>query len=111
MKDIFFSLVFFIIISLIAHDLNPQKGSIFVRPLTGSSTENSPSTPAAATPSGDGATATRRFRTLEDKPFFSEENSFVDDYYEGHIFSAFQVNISAHDWGTTYRPPFSYKSN
>ena len=64
-----------------------------MRPLTGSSSENSPSTPAAATPSGDGATATRRFRTLEDKPFFSEESSFVDDYYEGHIFSAFQVNI------------------
>ena len=90
MKDVFVSLVALVIVTLIAQDLNPRRGSIFVYPLTGSK-EKSPLTPAAATPSGDGSN-TPRYRVVEDKPFFNEENSFVDDYYEGHIYSAFQVS-------------------
>ena len=89
MKDVFVSLVALVIVTLIAQDLNPRYGSIFVRPLSGGK-EKSPLTPAAATPSGDGSN-TPRYTIVEDKPFFNEENSFVDDYYEGHIYSAFQV--------------------
>ena len=89
MKDVFVSLVALVIVTLIAQDLNPRRGSIFVYPLVGGK-EKSPLTPAAATPSGDGSN-TPRYTIVEDKPFFNEENSFVDDYYEGHIYSAFQV--------------------
>ena len=91
MKDVCVSLVALIIVTLIAQDLNPKHGSLFVRPLTGSK-ERSPVTPAAATPSGDGSN-TPRYRIVEDIPFFNDENSFVDDYYEGHIYSFFQVSI------------------
>ena len=91
MKDVCVSLVALVIVTLIAQDLNPKHGSLFVRPLTGSK-EHSPVTPAAATPSGDGSN-TPRYRIVEDTPFFNDENSFVDDYYDGHIYSAFQVSI------------------
>ena len=92
MKDACISIILFVIVALIAQDLNPRSGNIFVRPLRGGSTDNSGSTPAAATPSGDGGTTTHKYKT-EDKPFFNEDHSFVDDYYEGHIFSTFQVAL------------------
>ena len=90
MKDVIVSLIALVIVTLIAQDLSPRHGSLFVRPLSGAK-EKSPLTPAAATPSGDGSN-TPRYRIVEDKPFFNEEHSFVDDYYEGHIYSAFQVS-------------------
>ena len=93
MKDVCVSLSLFIIVILIANDLNPKGGGIFVWPLKGSSENNPTQAPEAATLSGDSATTTRRYRNSEDKPFFNDESSFVDDYYEGHIFSAFQVLI------------------
>ena len=94
MKDVFISTVVFVLVTLIAQDLDPNRNpgrSIFVWPLSGVSKESSNTvTPAAATTSGDGGTGIRRYKTGH-RPFFNEENSYVDDYYEGHIYSAFQV--------------------
>ena len=94
MKDVFMSTVVFVLVTLIAQDLDPNRipgRSIFVWPLSGVSKESSnPVTPAAATTSGDGGTGVRHYKTGH-RPFFNEENSYVDDYYEGHIYSAFQV--------------------
>ena len=94
MKDVFISTVVFVLVTLIAQDLDPNRKpgrSIFVWPLSGVSKESSNTvTPAAATTSGDGGAGIRRYKTGH-RPFFNEENSYVDDYYEGHIYSAFQV--------------------
>ena len=90
MKDACVSIILFVIVALIAQDLNPRSGSIFVLPIGGGSEESSATIPEAATPSGDGSTTTHKYRT-KDKPFFNEDHSFVDDYYEGHVFSTFQV--------------------
>ena len=94
MKDACLSIILFVIVALIAQDLNPRSGSIFVRPLRGGSNDISPETPAAATPSGNGGSSTNKYSTLENEPFFNEDHSFVDDYYEGHVFAAFQVSFS-----------------
>ena len=98
MKDACLSIILFVIIALIAQDLNPRSGSVFVLPLRGGS-NNSPETPAAATPSGNGGSSTNKYSTLENEPFFNEDHSFVDDYYEGHIFSTFQVSVSVELYG------------
>ena len=109
MKDACVSIILFVIVALIAQDLNPRSGSIFVRPLSGGSKDNTANTPAAATPSGDGGTTTHKYKTLEDKPFFNEDHSFVDDYYEGHIFSTFQVGFTfARKVHICYLPGLSY---
>ena len=98
MRDLFVSIVVFVLVTLVAQDwdLN-RKNRIFVQPLSAGGTSDGSVdsvAPAAATPSGGVTGSIRRhYNMLENQPFFDEKHSYVDDYFEGHVHSAFQVGL------------------